>query len=107
MTSSESCVISLLFVFLAIYIPHQGYEVDLSRILHGLLTEEGFPMRKDENRVAIGFGSCVDITTNGVELMKRMGMEPPETPVHNSIVSSEQELSETFAFFLEHGSASE
>lgn len=107
MERAKNCLVSLLFLVLATYIPTQKYEVDLARILHGLLKEEEFPLRNQRNKVAIGFGSCIDIVTNGVQLLKRMEIEPPETPLHNNIISSNEELAQTFAFFFERGSASE
>lgn len=107
METPRSCLISLLFIVLASYIPTQKQEADLSRILHGLLKEEEFPPRKQPRKVAIGFGSCVDVVTGGVELFERLGVASPDKPSHNSIISSEKELAETFAFFFERGSASE
>lgn len=100
-------MVSLLFLALASYIPTQKQQVDLNRILHGLLKEEEFPARKQSRKVAIGFGSCVDVVTGGVELFERLRIAAPDKPLHNSIISSEEELAETFAFFFERGSASE
>lgn len=100
---------SLLFLFLATYFPTQRQEADLNRILDGLLKEEDFPLLShgQKSRVAIGFGSCVDIVAEGVELLEQVGIAPPETPVHHSIISSEEKLGQTFAFFFQRGSASE
>lgn len=107
MRTAEGCIVSLLFLVLAVYFPSQRYQADLDRILHGLLQEEEFPSRNQQNRVAIGFGSCLDIFTDGLELLKRAEIQPPKTPVHHNIISSTDKLAETFAFFFEHGSASE
>lgn len=107
MEKARSCVVSLLFLALATYVPTQKYQADLTRILNGLLQEEEFPQRNQLNKVAIGFGSCVDIITEGVELLERLGAEPPEKPFHNNIISSKEQLAQTFAFFFERGSASE
>lgn len=107
MGTKENCIVSLLFLVLALYFPSQRYQADLDRILHGLLKEEEFPSRNQQNRVAIGFGSCLDIFTDGLELLKRVDIDPPETSVHHEIISSKENLAETFAFFFEHGSASE
>ena len=100
-------LVSIVFLFLAFYVPTQKYEADLKQILRGLLTEEEFPPRKHENRVAIGFGSCVDVTTEGVKLMETLKTSPPLTPIHNSVIATATQLAETFAFFFEKGSASE
>ena len=98
---------SFLLLFLAIYIPTQKYEADLQQIRDGLLSEEGFPSRRRENRVAIGFGSCVDATTEGVKLMEKLNVRPPNVTAHNSIIATQNQLAETFGFFFERGSASE
>jgi len=103
----ESCVLSLLLLFLAVYIPSQKYEADLELIRNGLLSEEGFPSREGENRVAIGFGSCVDVTTNGVQVMEKLRVAPPNTTSHNSVIETQEQLAQTFGFFFERGSASE
>ena len=66
-----------------------------------------FPSRNQQNRVAIGFGSCLDIFTDGLELLKRVEVAPPESPAHHDIISSKDKLAETFAFFFSRGSASE
>lgn len=100
-------MVSFLFLALATYIPTQRQEADLTRILHGLLKEEEFPLRNQPRRVAIGFGSCVDVVTGGVELFEQLGIAAPEKPFHNKIISSEEQLAESFAFFFERGSASE
>ncbi len=107
MRTIENCVVSLLFLVLAVYFPSQRYQADLERILHGLLKEEEFPSRNQQNRVAIGFGSCLDIVTDGLELLKRMEVEPPESPAHHEIISSQDKLAEAFAFFFQRGSAAE
>lgn len=105
--ATEKCLVSILFLILACYIPSRKYEADLSRILHGLLTEESFPQTSNKRNVAIGFGSCVDIFMNGVEFLNLVGAIPPAVPVHNEVIKSEEELSESFAFFFNQGSAAE
>lgn len=107
MEKARSCLVSFLFLVLASYIPTQRQEVNLDRILHGLLKEEEFPPKHHPRKVAIGFGSCVDVVTGGVELFERLGIAAPEESFHNQVISSDQELAETFAFFFERGSASE
>ena len=107
MGKARSCLVSFLFLVLASYIPTQRQGADLDRILHGLLKEEEFPAKHHPRKVAIGFGSCVDVLTGGVELLERLGIAAPNEPSHNQVISSDQEFAETFAFFFERGSASE
>lgn len=107
MAIKESCITSILLLFLAVYIPTQKYEADLKQIRDGLLSEEGFPSRNREKRVAIGFGSCLDVTTEGVKVMEKLNARPPNLTAHNAIIGTQQQLAETFGFFFERGSASE
>jgi ADP-dependent glucokinase len=107
MESVRACLVSLLFVVLASFVPTQKQEIDLNRILHGLLKEEEFPPKTHPRKVAIGFGSCVDVIAGGLELFERLEIAAPDEPFHNAIISSEEELAETFAFFFQRGSASE
>ena len=107
MSLGNGSVLSLLLLFLAVYIPTQKYKADLELVRNGLLSEEGFPSTKRENRVAIGFGSCVDVTANGVRVMEKLRVLPPNETSHNSVIETQEQLAETFGFFFERGSASE
>ncbi len=107
MSFKEGCIASFVLLFLAMYIPSQKYVADLKQIRDGLLSEEGFPSTKRENKVAIGFGSCVDVTAVGVKVMEKIGISPPNGTIHNSVIATEEQLAETFGFFFERGSASE
>lgn len=109
MANVEKCLVSLFFVLLAVF-PSQKYhfQADLDRILSSLLREEKFRKVHHQNhRVAIGFGSCVDVFVDGVELMKSLDISPPSPPVHHDVVTSENDLAESFAYFFQYGAAAE
>ncbi len=56
---------------------------------------------------AIGFGSRADVTTEGVKLLETLQTSLPQTPIHNSIITTTKQLAETFAFFFKKESTSE
>lgn len=109
MGNSEKCLVSLAILVL-LYLPYQqrSFEADLDRILHGLLVEESF--RKTDHsrhRVAIGFGSCLDIFADGVELLDQLHVPHPEIAAHRDIITSEATLAESFAYYFQYGAAAE
>ena len=103
------CVLSLLFLILAYRVHYHGQtSADLSRVLDGLLREETFRrVSHEKHRVAIGFGSCVDVISDGLEVLHALNIDPPETPAHHDVVSSERELAEGFTYFFQYGAAAE
>ncbi|XP_078504750.1 ADP-dependent glucokinase-like [Lissotriton helveticus] len=58
-------------------------------------------------RVAIGFGGCLDIIVDGVELLDEAGIEHSRNPVHHDVIQTEKQLAESFAYFFPPGAASE
>ena len=110
MGNGEKCVVSIA-VLVLLYLPYQqqnSFEADLERVLHGLLVEESF--RKTDHRrhrVAIGFGSCLDIFADGVELLDELHVPHPEVPAHHDVISSEATLAESFAYYFRYGAAAE
>ena len=106
--SMERCLVSLCFLLLAC-LPtwKEGFSADLELILRGLLREEGFRPVNAKNRVAVGFGSCVDVFADGLGLLKELRIEPPGEPKHHDVIHSPDNLAENFAYFFEHGAATE
>ena len=97
-------------VLVLLYLPYQqkSFEADLERVLHGLLIEESF--RKTDHsrhRVAIGFGSCLDIYADGPELLSELHVPHPEVATHHDVISSEASLAESFAYYFQYGAAAE
>lgn len=109
MSVYTKCVLSLLLLALAYRVHHRGQtNADLSRVLDGLLREETFRrVSHEKHRVAIGFGSCVDVISDGLEVLRALNIDPPESPAHHDVVSSERELAEGFAYFFQYGAAAE
>lgn len=80
---------------------------DLHSILRSLLREESFQAVNKENRVAIGFGSCMDYFVNGIQAVEALNLQPPSSPHHHDVITSNKDLSEAFAFHFNHGGAAE
>lgn len=100
---------SVLLIILAYYLAsHRQTDIsNLDSVLRGLLREEGFRTVNGENRVAVGFGSCVDYFTNALEAIETLNLRPPYSPLHHDVISSSDELAEAFAFHFRHGGAAE
>ena len=99
---------SILFLILA-YLPSrkEQYATNVDSVLRSLLREESFQTVNTENKVALGFGSCMDYFTDGVEAMEALKLLPPEFPRHHDVISSAEDLAQAFAFHFSHGGAAE
>ena len=106
----EKCVVSIA-VLILLYLPYQRqntFEADLERVLHGLLVEESFrKIDHRRHRVAGGFGSCLDIFADGVDLLDELQVPYPEIAAHHDVISSEATLAESFAYYFRYGAAAE
>ena len=80
---------------------------NLDSVLRGLLREESFRTVNGKNRVAVGFGSCVDYFSNALEVVEALNLQPPESPRHHDVISSSKDLSEALGFHFSHGGAAE
>lgn len=110
-SSFRQCLVSAVLLVLLVLTPVQDtFRGDLGLILDGLLRQElrhgvrqgAFP------RVAVGFGSCKDVVAlDGVLVLERAGLSPPSAPHHHGKLSTADEVSETFAYFIRHGAAAE
>ena len=100
---------SLLLLLLLAYVPiQQGrFRADLDVVLSGLLKEEAFREVNGHNKVAVGFGSCLDVFVDALSLFRELDVSPPAAPVHHDVIGSSRELAETFAYFFEYGAAAE
>ena len=109
MGNGEKCIVSVTVLFL-LYLPYQQHSIvaDLDRVLHGLLVEESFrKIDHSRHRVAIGFGSCLDVFADGVELLDKLHVPHPEVASHHDVISSEATLAESFAYYFQYGAAAE
>lgn len=78
----------------------------LRNVLIGLLQAEKKALVQPK-KVAVGFGGCEDIITDGLELLKLLNFSAPEMAIHQDSVHNEFELMQLFAYFFQHGAAAE
>lgn len=100
---------SALLVILAYLASHRQTTTDFNirSVLRGLLREERFRTVNGNNRVVVGFGSCIDYFTSDAEAVKALNLDLPDSPRHHDVISSSRELAEAFAFHFSHGGAAE
>ena len=103
-----SSFLPLLIIIIAyIYVKNKNEDDYLERVLKGLIKEERSVNISKDLRVAVGFGSCMDIIVDGLDLLEKLGFQPPDEAAHHDLIGSEQELRETFAYFMREGAAAE
>lgn len=108
MGAERIAFVSAVVVFLAYFASRkQPPTSNLDSVLRALLREEKFRTVKGENRVAVGFGSCIDYFSNTLELVEALELQPPELPHHHDVISSSKDLAESLAFHFGHGGAAE
>ena len=108
-----TCILSLTILLLAFVYKRHGdtdgdeLKAQLNTVLNGLLRAEQKVGLDPETRVAVGFGSCLDLIADGLSVLDRVGAEPPVRPRHVNEISSLTEFEEIFAYFFRHGAAAE
>lgn len=103
----EKCVVSLVFLALATFPMRKAPQTDLMLVLKGLLREEDFREVNYNNKVAIGLGSCIDVAVDTFPFFEQLGITPPSQPSHHNVISSQEQLAESFAYSFEFGAAAE
>eukprot|EP00794_Sanderia_malayensis_P019893 gene19893-21836_t len=104
----ESALLALAFALAAyFYAKNANQHVFIQRVLDGLLKEERSVNITKDLRVAVGFGSCMDLIVDGIPLVKKLGLKPPDLPQHHDYFKSKEMIAEAFAYFLKEGAASE
>lgn len=109
MASVSKAVASTVLLILLATLPYMkvSFKGDLQKVLNGLLYQEGRYLVDNGRRVAVGFGSCWDLVTDGLKLFEAAGISPPVTPEHYDVVSNSGDLAKIFAYFFESGAAAE
>ena len=103
-----SSFLPLLIVIIAyIYLRNKDENDYLERVLGGLIKEERSVNISENIRIAVGFGSCMDIIVDGLALFEKLGFQPPDEAAHHDLLRNELELREAFAYFLKEGAAAE
>jgi len=97
-------------VFIAAFVYHRGVQMETERmtaVLNGLLKTEEEASLANQLRVAVGFGSCVDMIGPGLDILERIGAVPPDRTEHYNSLQSVDELQRIFAYFFRNGAAAE
>ena len=105
-----SSLLAFLFLVTALlYKRHLDTAADehLKSVLEGLLKAENAVRQTNDLRVAVGFGSCVDVIGPGLDILEKIRAEVPSVPEHFDTVHNKEELEKIFAYFFRHGAAAE
>ena len=99
--------VSVLFSFVVYVFYHREWRSDtdyelpvLQSVLNGLLEVESRAQVRQDAKVAVGFGSCLDILGNGLEVLSKLGATPPSDPENFNTLQSLNEFEKTFAYFF-------
>lgn len=102
--------ISSLVILAAYFYKRQTGDVlrnRLNNVLHGLLRAESQVELGFEPKVAVGFGACLDVIGDAVEVLDNLGARSPDFPEHFNELESLEDLEKVFAYFFRHGAAAE
>lgn len=88
------------------YYRKMSHEKHLRSILDGMLALERNHTVTHSPVAALAFESTMDIFVDSFELLKALGIEPPQKAFSHEVIDSETALAETFAYFFEHSVAS-
>lgn len=106
-TATSVGLVSSAIILLAAYIyyPYRNNRVDLKVVLSGLLQAEAMVQVSPETKIAVGFGSCLDVVGNGLHVLEKLGDLVPDTPENFKEIHNMNELTKTFAYFFMHGAS--
>ncbi|KXJ19900.1 ADP-dependent glucokinase [Exaiptasia diaphana] len=81
-------------------------ERHLRSILNGMLSLERKVKVTNSPVAAVAFEATLDIFVESLDLLKSLGIDPPQRAYPHEVIDSEMALAETFAYFFEHSVAS-
>lgn len=95
-------------VLLSSYLYRRHMDVKhLDTVLMGLLEAERAVPLDSGLRVAVGFGSCVDVIGSAMDVLAKLSASVPDKPEHFNTVHNQEEFEKIFAYFFRHGAAAE
>ena len=80
--------------------------VSVESTLKGLLEIEKKVSVNHNAKIAVGYGSCVDIVAQSKDVIIDHS-SPPNNPIHYESISNEEQLLNIFAYFFKRGAAAE
>ena len=104
--------LSILVILAAYFYKRQTNDSDvlrnrLNNVLSGLLRAERQVALGSEPKVAVGFGACLDVIGDAVDVLEKLGARSPDLPEHFNELESQEDLEKVFAYFFRHGAAAE
>lgn len=81
------------------------YSPKINVILNNLLKEEAKYFVQNSSRIAIGLGACTDLLVEAIDLLKNV--QPPTVPHPHDHIDDWTNFLEVFAYYFQHGTASE
>lgn len=99
-------VVLAIAVIAGFYYRNITNERHLRSILNGMLALEKQVKVTEAPVAAIAFEATLDIFVESLDLLKALGIEPPQRAQPHEVIDSELALAETFAYFFEHSVAS-
>ncbi|ESO06146.1 hypothetical protein HELRODRAFT_140484, partial [Helobdella robusta] len=58
-------------------------------------------------KVAVGFGSCIDVIVPALEVLRLLNVTAPKVSQHHHAIHDLQQFTDAFAYFFSHGAAAE
>src|SRR6218665_2526416 len=99
--------VSTLIILAAYFYRRRDDAIHIDRVLAGLLEAENAVPLDSGIRVAVGFGSCVDVIGSAIDFLNDLKASVPENPQHFNTVRDQEEFEKIFAYFFRHGAAAE
>lgn len=104
-----SILLTLIFTALSEELPSgDGNEADgVKSTILGLLRSENDYEKENQARVAVGFGSCLDVMVPALKAFEKLNLTQPPPPPHRNFdfISSMEQFEETFAYFFQRGAS--
>ena len=107
--TSLLALFSVLVLLSALWYKKQQDDAVQERLQHTLSSllqvEKSFSVNAAA-RVAVGYGSCVDVVSSASVLLTSR-WQPPQHLSHHDVIADEQQLLQSFAYFFARGAAAE
>ena len=103
---SVTAFVVCLAAIAAVYYYRQVQDAYLRTVLKGMLSLEANTSLENPPRIAASFEATVDLVADTLGVFEYMGLSAPEKAVAHDVITNEQEMAETFAYFFVRGAGS-
>ena len=106
--TNVSLIVPVLLLFVAFY----KRSVDLNRenvqaVIDGLIKAEKSLNVTDGLKVAVGFGSCMDIITPAIATIEKLNLTSPTSPKIIHDIEDLDDFAKVFSYYFKYGAAAE